>query len=318
MVRTQLWHYPSRQQCLDCHTAAAGWALGFNTAQLNLTSNAGGNANGPLENQLSQLARMGYFTTNLTGLYTLRALAALTDTVWSVEFRVRSYLAANCAGCHQPGTSGPPGQATWDARISTPLSLTGLINGIPASPGALPDDRLVKPGDPDHSILLTRLSSPGVGHLTPLGNSMVDTQAVQLVSQWVSQNLLGYLSFADWQLKYFGSTNAPQAAPTADPDGDGAPNYLEYLVGTNPLLATDAWRISYQATNGNFSVRYPAVANRGFEVQFTSRFDGAASWQPLDVPGNQPFISANPYQALVQDGPLANSARFYRVRVFEP
>ena len=35
IVRTQVWRYPSRSECLVCHTPAAGYALGFNTAQLN-------------------------------------------------------------------------------------------------------------------------------------------------------------------------------------------------------------------------------------------------------------------------------------------
>src|SRR5207249_8261459 len=36
-LRTQIWHYPSRAECLACHTTAAvgGVALGFNTPQLN-------------------------------------------------------------------------------------------------------------------------------------------------------------------------------------------------------------------------------------------------------------------------------------------
>src|SRR5262249_41993338 len=36
-VRTQVWHYPGRNECLICHTAptAGGQALGFNTPQLN-------------------------------------------------------------------------------------------------------------------------------------------------------------------------------------------------------------------------------------------------------------------------------------------
>ena len=35
ILRTQVWHYPSQAECLQCHTAAGGLALGFNAAQLN-------------------------------------------------------------------------------------------------------------------------------------------------------------------------------------------------------------------------------------------------------------------------------------------
>jgi len=37
-----------------------------------------------------------------------------------------------------------------------------------------------------------------------------------------------------WQIQYFGSVRAANAAPTADPDGDGLNNLEEYRLGTNP------------------------------------------------------------------------------------
>jgi hypothetical protein len=40
-----------------------------------------------------------------------------------------------------------------------------------------------------------------------------------------------------WQIQYFGSVNAPNAQPAADPDGDGLSNLEEYLLGTDPTNA---------------------------------------------------------------------------------
>ncbi|MDE3067653.1 MAG: hypothetical protein KGJ60_08890 [Verrucomicrobiota bacterium] len=40
-----------------------------------------------------------------------------------------------------------------------------------------------------------------------------------------------------WVLQYFNSVNDPNAAPNADPTGDGIPNWIKYALGLNPLVA---------------------------------------------------------------------------------
>ncbi len=107
-LRTQVWHYPSRSECLACHTAAGGYALGFRTEQLNRNLTYGSLTT----NEISALSAAGYFSAPVTNNpATLLALAPTTDTSASLEFRARSFLAANCAQCHQPG--GQAGRANW-------------------------------------------------------------------------------------------------------------------------------------------------------------------------------------------------------------
>jgi hypothetical protein len=60
----------------------------------------------------------------------------------------------------------------------------------------------------------------------------------------------GTTDFATWQLQYFGGTNNPQAAPTADPDGDGANNMNEFLAGTNPRNSASVFRVLSVAPQG--------------------------------------------------------------------
>ncbi len=42
----------------------------------------------------------------------------------------------------------------------------------------------------------------------------------------------------DWVIHFFGTLDNPQADPNADPDGDGIPNWQEYLAGTDPTSAS--------------------------------------------------------------------------------
>ena len=154
--------------------------------------------------------------------------------------------------------------------------------------------------------------------MPPLATTVVNVEAVNLLSEWITNGLANYQSFADWQLAFFGSTNLPAAAPDADPDGDGASNQLEYLVGSNPLLPGDAWRISIQLKASSVQILFPRLANRAFEVQWTTNLLDATSWVALDQPDNRPFFSSTNGQTTIEDVTTAASARFYRVRVYEP
>lgn len=68
-LRTQVWHYPSRTECVRCHTPAGGLALGFNTPQLNRSHDYAGT----LASQLLALSDAGYFDVNLDEAETLPA-----------------------------------------------------------------------------------------------------------------------------------------------------------------------------------------------------------------------------------------------------
>jgi len=310
-VRTQVWRYPGRAECLTCHTAVGGHALGFNTAQLNRTVDYGAGA----ERQIAALSQAGYFSTPVTNQHTLRSLAAASDSSQSLESRVRSYLAANCVQCHQPGG---PATAFWDARIATPTAQAGIVNGALVNNGGNPDHRVIVPGSLSDSTLLERISIRGPGQMPPLASSELDTAAIQLVSAWITNDLPSYQTFAQWQVTHFGSTNAAAAAAGADPDGDQAINSLEYLTGTNPQLAGDAWGITFRRNGGSVEVSFNQIANRRFEVQWTDSLQAPIPWRPLDVAGNEPLFSATDLARTVSDTIAAGGDRYYRVRVDAP
>ena len=181
IVRTQVWHYPSRAECLACHTGAGGLALGFNTTQLNRDADY----NGTVTNQIAALSLAGYFNAPVTGIGTLPALTSATNVDVSLEHRVRSYLAANCAQCHQPAGGA---QALWDARFSTPTLQAGIVNGPLVNNGGNTNNRVLKPLSLAHSMLLTRISIRGAGQMPPLASSVLDEQAIELLSTWITNH----------------------------------------------------------------------------------------------------------------------------------
>jgi mono/diheme cytochrome c family protein len=179
VLRTQVWHYPSQTECQTCHTPQGGFGLGFRTEQLNRNFDYG---TGPT-NELAALSAAGYFNTPVTNVNALAALAAATNSAASVEFRARSFLAVNCSQCHQPGGSAQA--AEWDARITTPTALAGLIYGQLVNNFGDPNNNVVTPAVPTNSVLLSRIAVRGLGsiQMPPLDSTVVDTQAVALVTQ---------------------------------------------------------------------------------------------------------------------------------------
>ena len=302
------WRYPSRSECLACHRPGAGYALGFNTPQLNRDYHYPAGAT----NQIAALRDAGYMTEPDEGLHALKRLANLDEDEWSTEWRVRSYLAANCSICHHPGGVE---RARWDGRISTPLSEAGIVNGELMDPFGHPDNRVVKPGQPGRSVLLQRMILLGQPHMPPLGVSRVHDEAVQLIEQWIAQDLQNYQSFQDWIAQH---DLGGEAGLEDDPDGDGAKNWLEYLLETNPASGGDAFRANIRSDEGIVTIEFPQTRNRGFEVVGGNDLATVGDWRPLDIPSNAPFYSRTNRTGAVAFPVAPSQNSFFRVRVYEP
>ncbi len=313
-VRQQVWRYPSRTECLACHDRSAGWALGFHAAQLNREFNyPAGSAN-----QLTALHDAGYFSNTEPPQPNLIAALAPADAEdVSLEFRVRSYLDSNCSQCHNPdGLS----QGEFDARYETPTSMAQLIHGILNSVGPGGQMELVRPGAPEHSMLLSRIEQRGPGQMPPVGSNELDPMAISLITEWIETELAGYQTYEEWQIAEFGSVDAELSGPAEDADDDGARNLLEYLTRTDPNDGNDFWAIQMNVESGQVRLEFERLRNRSFEIQFADSIDsdGDTVWQTLNHPVNQPFFgSEDVMESLTVD--LENSpGRFYRVRAAAP
>lgn len=168
-------YYPSRNECAVCHTPQAGYVLGFRTAQLNRDLDS--------ENQLEAFARLGLFT-NFTG--PASALARLpdpTDTALPAATRARAYLDANCSQCHRPGGTG---RGELDLRFATPLDRAHLLGQKPRLGDlGIVGAQILRPGDPQRSLLFARPASPDAGRMPPLATSVIDTFGLGLLRRWI-------------------------------------------------------------------------------------------------------------------------------------
>lgn len=179
--RSQAWHYPSRAECMVCHSRAASYVLGLTTAQMNKNHDYGG----VIANQIRTLDHLGIFKAKVTDPVKAAKLPDPHDATIDLEQRVRSYLQSNCAQCH---VAAGGGNAAMELGFSTPLEKTMIVGVRPQHDTfGIQDAKLVAPGDPDHSILLQRLTRTGRGRMPPLATSIVDEKAAGLFREWIAQ-----------------------------------------------------------------------------------------------------------------------------------
>ena len=179
-TRSPSWYYPSREDCLTCHTANAGGVLGVKARQMNreFTYRAGVTAN-----QLVAWNHAGLFGAGIADADLLRSprLAALGDATRSLEDRARSYLDANCSQCHRPGGTIVP----FDTRYETPLGAQGLIEAPPLLNEGIDHARLIAPHDVWRSILFMRVNTDDTFKMPPLARMTVDAASVELLRAWI-------------------------------------------------------------------------------------------------------------------------------------
>jgi uncharacterized repeat protein (TIGR03806 family) len=180
-VRHQTWYYPSRKDCLTCHTAGAGGVLGVKTRQMNHDLAYPG---GVTDNELRTWNHLGLFdpALKLQDLSAFATLAAADDVTRSLEDRARSYLDANCSHCHRPGGT----VAYFDARYTTPLNDQGLINGPVLIDQGIDRPRIISPHDTWRSIAYMRVSTNGDIRMPPLARETIDDKGVALLGEWIN------------------------------------------------------------------------------------------------------------------------------------
>jgi len=115
----------------------------------------------------------------------------------------------------------------------------------------------------------------------------------------------------EWKLHFFGSVTAPNAVDLADPDGDGVPNWMEYVAGTDPTDPNSKLRfisVDKQIVSGQpkLALHWLTAPGKAYEVQSSSVPVG--TWNTLGT------VSGDGSITTYTDSAGATS-RFYRLRV---
>jgi len=177
--RDQLYEYPSRTDCLGCHTEAAGFVLGVRTRQLNRDLDYPA----ATDNQLRSWNHIGLFGTDIGSASAFEAYPGTDDTAVALEDRARTYLDVNCAQCHQPGGGAP---TAMDLRFDTATAAMGVVDAVPtAGDLGIADARIVAPGDRTRSVLWQRMVILDAGRMPPVGSHVVDETGAALIGSWI-------------------------------------------------------------------------------------------------------------------------------------
>ena len=192
--RRQVWRYPSRAECMTCHSRAAGFVLGLTDPQLNKVHDYGGVP----DNQLRALKHIGVFTGTLPKP-TDRTLVDPYDPTQNFEARARSYLQVNCSVCHVDAGGG---NSKMELGFTTSREKMNVFGARPQHDTfGIDNAMLIFPGDADRSILYQRLSRRGRGQMPPLVTTVVDERAVALFRDWIREMKPEHSFVRDWKME---------------------------------------------------------------------------------------------------------------------
>ncbi len=177
---TQVWDFPSRDQCITCHNDNAEYILGVKTHQLNKDFNY--EFLDKKMNQLEYLNQNKVFNKDIGYAGFELKSYPITDESVDLEKRIRSYLDANCASCHQEG--GIP-DINLDFRYTNDSNIRNYIDFPTTSHASISGRSIIELGDHMESELWVRDDSSDDNKMPPIGRNMADQVYVDSLAKWI-------------------------------------------------------------------------------------------------------------------------------------
>lgn len=218
------WHYPSRSECMVCHSRAANYVLGLTEVQMNKEHDYGG----VRDQQFRVFERLGLLRVNYadevrnrmredlktkgksepdineamerqTGTRDQRQPRTSSLLTFAPEkyrklvdpYDAKQDLAARArsylhSNCSQCHVEAGGGNSQMELEFTTPLDKMRLVDVKPVHDTfGIKDARLIAPGHPERSVLLQRIAHRDKGHMPPLATRLVDEQTVKLMEEWI-------------------------------------------------------------------------------------------------------------------------------------
>ncbi len=225
-VRKQTWRFPSRAECMVCHSRAANFVLGLTELQMNKEHDYGGEranqltvlehlgmlrvqAADAMKEKLREGAKAGGKSDREADAYVNRqtatrgqreavpsALLAFAPEQYRKlvdPYDAKQPLEARArsylhANCAQCHVEAGGGNAQMELEFTTAPDKMRVFDVKPVHHTyGLPDARLVAPGSPERSVLLHRVGHRDAGYMPPLATSVVDRAAVAMLREWIEK-----------------------------------------------------------------------------------------------------------------------------------
>jgi hypothetical protein len=223
-TRKQVWHYPSRAECMVCHSRASNFVLGLCEVQMNKSHDYKTGS----ENQLNHLEQLRILKPRSPDLRTSLNLMGQTDgkkdkeldewvnkqlafpdqrkiatpdhllplPVSQLKKLVNPYDKTNSlearvksylhSNCANCHINAGGGNSQMDLDFFADKTKIKILDEKPNHHTfGFKDAKIIAPGDPERSVLLHRISIVGTGQMPQISRNMVDKQAVELFTEWI-------------------------------------------------------------------------------------------------------------------------------------